>query len=458
VVSLLLAFGKYFPLYALFYQLPVVNNIRNPNKFIQVFQVCLAILAVYGFDMLWRSRKKDGLEEGQDRPGRIFCWSSLGILVVMGLLALVATLGKAGGIDGFVAQGWPNEAAETMVQNRVASLWHAVFMTAMLTAVFAVFSFRRFAAVTRYRNAIAALLVLIVAADAIKLSKHYIKEMPRSYIQANALTDFAAKNLGDQRVALLSQEGINNIWITYLMPYNRIPAFNFTDMPRMSSDYKTLLAAGQRDPLGMWRFSAVKYLLAPAAAEKQLADAGCRKVFTYGLNGTGDGGFNVVAHPSGTLAVYELNGALPRYALFAGSIKGTDEQAVAGMSSRSRVVLPQDSTLPELDGTGLTGSVEVLSRRAGKVRLNVTADVPVILRSADRYDKDWQAKIDGNKTAVERVDLLCQGVSVPAGSHEVVLRYAPSRFFFNLQLLGCAILIAALIVVWRRRNKGDVAD
>jgi hypothetical protein len=331
-------------------------------------------------------------------------------------------------------------------------------MTAVITAVFAVFSFPRFSGVARHRNAIAALLVLIVAVDAVKLSKHYIKEMPRSYIAANPLTDFLKANLGDQRVALLSQDGINNIWITYLLPYNGIPTFNFTDMPRMSNDYKTLLSAGQRDPLGMWRFSAVKYLLAPAAAEQQLANAGCRKVFTYGLNGAGAGGFKVVAHPSGSLAVYELNGALPRYALFAGSVKGTGEQAVAGMSNHSRVVLPEDSTLPVLDGAGLTGSVEVLSARAGKARLRVKSDAPVILRSADRYDRDWKAKIDGKTTAVERVDLLCQGVSVPAGDHEVVLRYAPSRLYFNLQLLACAVMVAALVGVWRQRKAGDAAD
>jgi hypothetical protein len=38
LVVLLLSFGKYFPLYSLFYHLPVVNNIRNPNKFIQVLK------------------------------------------------------------------------------------------------------------------------------------------------------------------------------------------------------------------------------------------------------------------------------------------------------------------------------------------------------------------------------------------------------------------------------------
>ncbi|MBP7830649.1 MAG: hypothetical protein KA248_12105 [Kiritimatiellae bacterium] len=52
LVTLLLSFGKYFPLYAVFYKLPIINNIRNPNKFLQVFQLVLAILAAYGFERI----------------------------------------------------------------------------------------------------------------------------------------------------------------------------------------------------------------------------------------------------------------------------------------------------------------------------------------------------------------------------------------------------------------------
>ena len=63
ILALLLSFGKYFPLYQLFYQLPVVNNIRNPNKFLQVFQLAVGILSAYGahivfnWNNLWTDRK-----------------------------------------------------------------------------------------------------------------------------------------------------------------------------------------------------------------------------------------------------------------------------------------------------------------------------------------------------------------------------------------------------------------
>src|SRR5450759_3978876 len=57
VMSLLLAFGKFFPLYAMFYKLPLVSSIRNPNKFLQVFQWVLGILAAYGLDGMLRWKR-----------------------------------------------------------------------------------------------------------------------------------------------------------------------------------------------------------------------------------------------------------------------------------------------------------------------------------------------------------------------------------------------------------------
>ena len=51
MVTLLLSFGKFFPLYGLFYQLPVVSSIRNPNKFLQIFQLALAVLTAFGVSL-----------------------------------------------------------------------------------------------------------------------------------------------------------------------------------------------------------------------------------------------------------------------------------------------------------------------------------------------------------------------------------------------------------------------
>ena len=134
---------------------------------------------------------------GEGGPGkkRNFFWVLIGLLGILLLWALSLTLGRADDVGRFMAQGWPQDAAQVIVQNKITALWHASFMAAVVTALFALFSFPRFGKLLRYKKWIAAGLVLIVAADAVKLSKHYVKEMPRSYIEANALTDFLKKDL-----------------------------------------------------------------------------------------------------------------------------------------------------------------------------------------------------------------------------------------------------------------------
>ncbi|MBN2783992.1 MAG: hypothetical protein JXR25_04135, partial [Pontiellaceae bacterium] len=459
LIALLLSFGKYFPLYALFYKLPVVNSIRNPNKFIQVFQVCLAILSAYGMDAMWRSRDEDRSETGTRRPLFIFFMSSVAVTLIFCLWALIDMLAMKHGVAALIAGGWQATAAKSIAQTRVAALGHAALMAFISTGITALFCFRLFEKAKSFGAVTAAVILLIVAGDAVQLSKKYIKKMPRSYIASNALTDFLDKNLSGRRVAFLSQQGIDNIWITYLMPYNRIPCFNFTDMPRIANDYKAFLEIGQRNPLNMWRLSSVKYLLGPATLEEQLSEAGCRKVFAYGLSDAGQGEFKVVPHANGPFAVYELQGSLPRYALFAGSRKFPEAQLLpATLSNLNEVCLPEASSLPVLSGSGATGSIEVLSSRAGKVRLKVNANAPAILRASEKYDPDWTASLDGENVAVEPVDFLFQGIFIPTGEHEVVLRYAPSRFYFCLQCIGMLLMVGAVVWVVVRRKGVHVAD
>jgi hypothetical protein len=359
------------------------------------------------------------------------------------LWALSVSMNRTAGVAEFAAQGWPAEAARTIVANQGKALWHAAFMAAVTAAVFALFSFPNFKKLLRFKNWIAAGLVLLISADVLILSKHYVQKMPRSYIEANALTDFLKKNIGTQRVALLTQQSVYNLWLTYLLPYNQIPTFNFTAMPRMAEDYKNFLAAGSKDPLRMWRFSGVKYLLGPIGFEKQLAGQ-VKKGFAYNLAGTADNEIRVIPDPNGAQAVFELLNTIPRYALLAGFDSASDGQSLARLSGNGGL----------LNGS-LTGSVEVVNYRPGRVELKTQSDAPAMLRVAERWDADWKADVDGHSTTVQRIDSLCQGVDLPAGPHRVVLVYSPSKLFFYMQCAGYLLLLTAFIV--KRRTIHDKA-
>jgi len=319
-------------------------------------------------------------------------------------------------------------------------------MGALVTAVSAVFSFPRFGKILRLKNWIAVGLVLIVSADAVKLSKQYVKEMPRSYIQSNALTDFLKENLGDQRVALVSQQGIYNVWISSLLPYHKIATFNFAQMGRIPTDYEKLLAAGSKSPLRMWRFAGVKYLLAPSTIEKQLPAGQIKRVFAYDLAAAPNNGFPVVARPSGAHAVFEFIHPIPRYSLVKQPEQESDEQMLARLA---------DARQP-LPGTNrAAGSVERLHYRPGRVELQVDASESCLLRAAERWDVNWKASVDGIPVEVQTIDFIGQGVDVSPGRHQIMLTYAPSRTFFYMQCGGGLALLVALIIRRPVRHEED---
>ena len=61
----------------------------------------------------------------------------------------------------------------------------------------------------------------------------------------------------------------------------------------------------------------------------------------------------------------------------------------------------------------------------------------------EAFDPGWRATVDGEPAPIERVNLLHRGVVVPAGAHDVELRYAPPGvrplwWLWLLTLLGCA--------------------
>lgn len=430
LVALLLSFGKFTPLYALFYKLPIVNNVRNPNKFLQVFQVCLAVLTAYGFQELWKS--------DDVRKVRPFFWSLTGVSGLLILWTLGLTMGASDDVARFIAQGWPQEAAKTIVQNKAFALWHASVLAVVVTSFFALFSFPMFGNILKFKHWIAAGLVVLATGDAVLLSKHYVKSMPRSYIEANPLTGFLQENLGNQRVALLNQQGIYSVWLSSLFPCNDIQAFNVSQMPRMPQEYKDLLAAGSKNPLQMWRFASVKYLLGPTAVESQLKGA-ARKVFSYDVLPAGENKFCVAESITGAHSVFELAGSVPRYAL----ISPPKETTIAAALSA-----PSPS---------LVGTADVLDRTASRVKLKTVSDEPSTLRVADRWVPGWEAVVDGVPAEVECVDGLCIGVPLPAGSHTVVLKYAPHKGFFVMQCAGYLVLFASLFAVILRRKRHEKA-
>jgi len=424
-------------------------------------------------------------------PGwqRGFVGGLFGVAALLAIWALSLMVGREGEIMLFAAQGWdkaqilntnltfdtrlaaegfgalgngvrPLTEAEVIVANKIRALWHAAFMTLCAGGFCWLFVLAR----PQRRRVYAWAqwgLVALVAWDAWMLSRFYIKTMPLAALDENAVITLLKQDMPEHRVALVSQDGFYNWWLTLVFPYHGIQAVNVTQMPRMPADYKNFLGTVGRNPVRFWRLAAVGYVLAPEQIWEQLQrDPALRDAFelrlAYNVAPAADG-MGVTVSPalsaqSAQHVVLRFKQPGPRYALFAGAESCDDQEALRRLADPATppfqkiCIAPECATnVPQLTGQGVAGQVASLGYRPGLFHLKTTSTQPALLRVAEKFDPDWKAWLDGRPVPPLRVDYIFQGVFVPAGTHDVVLKYAPALWPFYIQLSGlCAFLLTAL--------------
>lgn len=456
LVTLVLAFGKYTPVYRLFYMLPMVSSIRNPNKFLQIFQVALALVSAYGLDALAGRRAREASDALGSRGRRAWLIGLAAVAGVLLLWAAVAAGGTGKSMARFTAEGW-GQLADTMARVRLKAVVWGAAMSVLAVAGVAVALRMIRTGQGKFLSLTAAALLGLVAIDAVVLSRHYIQVVDDALIRDNPVTQLL-KESKSQRVYLPVQQGFYNAWLTYLFPYHDIDAFNITQMPRMPVDYQRLLAQVPKNPFKIWRLCGVDYLVGPGTiwnqiqATPQLKDQyALRMAFSV----TPSGPASVTVHPAspqqqGDQVVLHSQAPALRYALVAGWETMEDDQALAHLSDPSPAfekvaVAPEFAEhLPSATATGLLQTPIVVSYRPGRTQLRVTADRPALLRCADKYTPHWQARVDGVEVPVLRCDYMFTGVAVPPGLHEIELVHRPGFGSLWFQLAGLALALVAL--------------
>jgi hypothetical protein len=483
VAALVLSFGKYTPLYRAVVALPGFGDIRNPNKFLHFFQLSWGMLAALGADAAF------GMGAKARRRWTWAVWAA-GALALAGAVNEWAGAGEAA--SKLAAAGWGAMGRVIQGNKEFALFWCAVsFGVAggLLAGI------QRWAGAGegegndagRRRVAAAALgwaAAAWVAGEAAWLvGPHFIEAMPKSYVAANALTERLQSERNEGRVAMVTQDGFYNLWLTYLFPYQGIPSVNVTQLPRPPADYSAFWGA-VRDPVRQWELCAVSHVLAHGdVAERILADPGLARLlrldWAYRARPAGDGGVAVEGIGGGDAAGRRLAGAeavlafrqpVARVQAAERWEEREDAEALRMLASpgfepgKTVVLAPGSAEQAGLAGNeGVGGGAEIsgLTVQSGG-RYAFTAEVregPAVVRVAENYHPAWRATVDGKAAPVLRCDHLFQAIAIPdAGRHEVVLEYSPSSGPVRLQALGlwmgalegAWLAVGALAGRWRR--------
>lgn len=436
LATLVLSWGKYTPLYRLVAALPGFGSIRNPNKWLHVFQLAWGVCAAFGLDGLL------ALADGQRRTVRRWALAAAGLAVVSFLFFFVVS----GGAAKWTAAGWPLPYARAIASTRAASL-------VGLAVALAAFALAAFAATTRFRAAAGWLLAAFVAGECLFwLAPRFVRLSNPNDFAANPLTERLKEAAGANRVAIpILGDAFLGRCPDRLFPAQGIETTAVTAMPRPPAAVVAFENA-RIPPLVRWDLEGVTHILLPEAAARQLlsdpafADA-LRPLLGVRVSERG------VVREDGrtpTHAVLEIAGARGRAALVpAGAAKAaTPEEALARMAESGYdphgELLLSGCEVPEGEVRTLEGSVESILCVSGESAWKVVSPEEAYLRFADAWDPGWKAWVDGGRAEVLRADYLFSAVRIPPGDHVVVFRHDPAAWQPALQALSLLAGAAAV--------------
>jgi hypothetical protein len=431
-----LSFGKFSILYKLVYHLPLIGSIRDQSKFLDLFQICVGIVAAFGLDWLAGLVKE---KKEARKPAKWLFISGSAFATLMFLANIKYLIFPEAQSTEFAEMGF-GSYAELMVRNMSSGWLHA----AVLAGVCAGLGFVIWKGFVQARLAIL-ILVAITAVDSLMLTSHYFKASSIAALeQGNGLINYLKGHQGNERTHFMDQNGIYNQWIASDGPYHKLNLFNIWQMPRMPKEYKEYLGKVGRNQIRLWQLSAVKYVAAPSAILQQLQqNPELGKQFKPVLN------YQVpTAQGMRPDVLLEFVGSIPRFALYSywESVPVSEhcEKLVTPSHNPLTTVLLDDSSEcranPENKSTSFVSVQGITTKRSATVEMETSA--PAILRFSQRYQSSWNVFVDGEAAELLRLDYISMGVHVPAGSHVVEFKCPNS---IGRRIKDTAVLIVSIL-------------
>jgi hypothetical protein len=459
LIALLLAFGRFFPLYKLFFMIPGISSIRNPNKFMHIFQMAFAILAAYGFHVTFAQNTADRIHDKLRKIMFGFMCVIASIATLLFLSWILASLPSEGAQAQF-AKEWGGYA-KVILDNRSASLIHgAMLLLIPLSALFLVVKGKLGDKKGLY---VSMAIVLIVMGDMLRTSSHFIEYTPKADLYGqNDLIDFLSESLGNDRAAVFPGQfnqpqqawapyyqqwmSVYGLLKTYSFPYHRIPVMNITAMPRMAEELKMYLGLGSANPLPLWKASAVEYAVIPTPLVQSFmsmpnVSAELSPVFGILINGGGLQSLQKVPlNQSSHFVVFKVLQSVNRFNVYSRwSFSETEEAALRSLADpsfafQSMALVHGQATMAPPDYPAPQGTVELIDSIPGKSSVKVSIQSQSLVTFVERYTPDWTVTVDGAPADLQRVNMLSMGVFVPPGDHEIVFEYLPSNKHLILQV------------------------
>lgn len=423
VFMLTIAFGAATPLYRLYYELlPGTKRFRAPS--ISFFLVSMSLVAMAGLAMEHVARARDLADRQRllTDPLAAGRWLVLGAGVIGFLLIVV---GGAAGADPPGAElGFARFAVFLVATAGVVWLWLIGRMGPKVGAI---------------------VLGLVVVADLWVVGRKFFHTVPppADWFRADDVAN-----------AIRSQEGVGRVWLVptqaryhgegnYLMLHDIEQAGG--EHPNPLNRWYEYVGEGQGHYVDWHNFLDGDAAFLNAANVRWL-------VSMARLEGAPQFPDVRLIHGGPSALVYENTAALPRAWLVGDVLVAPGDSALdvlrnPGFDPRLRAVVAEDPGVALTPGP-VAGEARMVEHTPDEVRIATRADRAAFLVLADNYYHEWEAAIDGEPAPVLRTNHTMRGVAVPAGEHEVVFRFRPTRMYVGFWIYLIGFLGIAAYAVW----------
>ena len=401
LLALVMALGKYGPIYRLQSYLPIVGGFRMPCRYTVLSYLCVAVLSSIAFMLLVR----------QQAGGKSVSWRQFRPLWTIVAISMAATF------VGLMPAMRPNLAGAANILIGPALIGAAAVLVAL--------------AARGARWALVA-LILLAAADL------------GYYGMSYAVYPQTAK------------------WEQYLEAVDTPPANqDFRVLMDLTGQGQASLQSGNQIVLAGWRRADGYAGLEPAQRLdyrrlSNLRAAGIGWVKRTEMTAAIDGLQQIDEHwlkvpdplPRIRMATRARQSSDPAADLDRIELESTVliEQPLG--PSHSNRVLRQSLKLPG----GTPGVARVVQQRPGRMHVRVESSTAQLLVISESYHSGWKALVDGRNEPVLRANGDFMGCSLGPGEHDVILEFRPACFRNGLivSCLGLALLLATCLIQLRR--------
>lgn len=460
IASLMLSWGKYFPLYRLFYSLPYMGTIRNPDKWLGPFTLFTGLAFAFSIDVLIELRKRNQIDfNRQLLKCSAFAVVILPISAITGLI--VNNLAKGHFLGKLKNNGFGDMASLIWQNAQNANIQLIAVFTLTCILILLYINKSRLSG-NIWHHAGLSLLVLLMSFELVKAGMPFVEKHEYKHLLAiNPLTRFLDENKNNGRIKLLpANHPLLNNWHLTMLTAHGYDLFDPVSVSRMPADYQTLFNALSQDPVKLWKMGAVRYFICTQDIASQLKKMSSPKGefmerLSFGVAMDHNTYVPTTSVPPANqiLKVLEFTGAAPflklspSWTVMPDTAEGYDLalKTISGASFNPDFMTIIHDTVKS-SGKGGVGSVNLVERTNTRVIADVRTEAPGLLVHAVKFDPNWKVCIDDQPTTLLRANYLFQGVFIPSGSHRIEFDFSPTISSLKISLAGRIALLVALCV------------